>query len=324
MGFRELGILFTLSTIIIPALAIVASLACLLLARRAARRRAWVAVSVVLALVALAVIGLRIYAGNIEPHRLVVRKVVITTDKVQEPLRILHVSDIQSAHVGSQERKLVDLIRRLKPDIVFNTGDILQPVPPASFASEVPPLAKLLTSAHPPLGTYWVRGNLDGSLAAEEFDRATGMHLLENEGIEVNAKGAKLRVYGMGLKQSLSKGGRAQVREWLASSGPDEFNVLLVHYSGFLLKIDDLPVDLCLSGHLHGGQVRVPFIGPIITLDGFPRRWSRGFNRIGDLQANISAGVGCEHGPWLPSIRFNCPPEITVIELVPRAARAPD
>jgi hypothetical protein len=66
--------------------------------------------------------------SGIEPRRLVLRKVVIYTDKVERHVRIVHMSDVQSVSEGSYEREVFRRIKELKPDIVFHTGDLLQPV----------------------------------------------------------------------------------------------------------------------------------------------------------------------------------------------------
>ena len=76
-------------------------------------------------------------------------------------------------------------------------------------------------------------------------------------------------------------------------------------------------VDLCLAGHTHGGQVRIPGYGPIVTLSGLPRHMARGLNDWGKTRIHVSAGIGSEHIAGLPPIRIFCPPEMTLIVIVP-------
>ena len=78
------------------------------------------------------------------------------------------------------------------------------------------------------------------------------------------------------------------------------------------MGIRDIPVDLYLAGHTHGGQIRIPFGGPIIIPSRVPRSWARGFRELGATRLNVSAGIGCEHASRLPSMRLFCPPEMTV------------
>ena len=79
----------------------------------------------------------------------------------------------------------------------------------------------------------------------------------------------------------------------------------------------ELPIDLCLAGHTHGGQVWVPGYGPLVTDSAVPREWARGFRQIGLPFLNVSAGAGSNRFGGLPPMRFNCPTELTLIELVP-------
>ena len=87
------------------------------------------------------------------------------------------------------------------------------------------------------------------------------------------------------------------------------------------MGIRDIPVDLYLAGHTHGGQIRIPFGGPIIIPSRVPRSWARGFRELGATRLNVSAGIGCEHASRLPSMRLFCPPEMTVFSADRTAAR---
>ena len=97
-------------------------------------------------------LGLRVYATHIEPKRFVLRTVVIKTGKVDRAYRIVHIADIQSDAVGDHEARVFNRIRALRPDLILHTGDLLQPLPPASLASEIPKLAAIFRTLSPPLG----------------------------------------------------------------------------------------------------------------------------------------------------------------------------
>jgi len=93
--------------------------------------------------------------------------------------------------------------------------------------------------------------------------------------------------------------------------------VALGHRPDFALG--DVRADLLLAGHTHGGQVVLPFIGPPITLTAVPRSWASGRTELdGGRTLVVSRGVGMERG-YAPRLRFGCPPEILVIDLVPSA-----
>ena len=110
------------------------------------------------------------------------------------------------------------------------------------------------------------------------------------------------------------------IEPWLDQSDPNDFRILFGHSPNFALGVAESPIDLCLAGHTHGGQVNVPFYGPLVTYSEVPREWARGFRRIGIPYLNVSAGAGSNRRHGLPPIRFNCPTEMTLIELVPMRA----
>mgnify|MGYP003322050790 FL=1 len=76
--------------------------------------------------------------------------------------------------------------------------------------------------------------------------------------------------------------------------------------------------DLQISGHTHGGQIRIPFIGPLTIDSKIPKKWAQGFHKIGIPHLNVSAGAGSNHFNGLPSKRFNCPTEISDINVHPK------
>jgi predicted MPP superfamily phosphohydrolase len=104
--------------------------------------------------------------------------------------------------------------------------------------------------------------------------------------------------------------GNANLPLTLAGIPPEEPVILLVHEPDFALDAARFPVDLQLSGHSHGGQVRLPWLGaPVLPL--LARRYPWGLHRIGGLTLYTNVGIGTIGLP----IRFLCPPEITLITL---------
>jgi hypothetical protein len=269
--------------------------------------------------------SVRFYAGHVEAHWLVVRRVVIETPKVTQPVRILHVSDIQSDAVGKYEERVFARIRELRPDLIVHTGDLLQPVRPATLASEWPKIAALLRTLNPPGGVFHVMGDVDGWMNPEILAGAGPLRLLSAQETTVTQPGARLRIYGLAQEQDMRWfQSRAAIAQWRRKAAPDEFTILLGHHPDYVMGISDVPVDLCLAGHTHGGQIRIPFVGPIVTLSYVPRSWARGFRKVGVTRLNVSAGIGCEHASQLPSMRLFCPPEMTLIELRPAPTPAPN
>jgi len=264
--------------------------------------------------------ALRYYVTHVEPERLVLRTVRLETPKLTAPVRILHISDIQAGSIGAYEREIFRRIEALNPDLILNTGDYLQEVPPATFESELPKLVELIRTLNPPLGHYGVFGDTELELYRVPSEELKPLQLLSSRTATIPTAGGRLSLHGLSLYQSRKTAWAARTIEtWLEASDEDDFRILMGHSPDYAMGVGDMPVDLCLAGHTHGGQVRLPFFGPLTTYSEAPKEWSRGFRRIGFPYLNVSAGAGSNRRNGLPPIRFNCPTEMTLIKLVPLA-----
>ena len=113
------------------------------------------------------------------------------------------------------------------------------------------------------------------------------------------------------------QGDKSKIDKWLQNNS-DGFTIILGHASDYVLSIMDSDVDLCLAGHTHGGQVNLPFIGPLLNASNTPKSWAEGFRRFDHAALNVSSGIGSERAVGLPPIRLNCPPTITVFKIIGR------
>ena len=283
-----------------------------------ARRKGLVSVALLYAFFALDLLGLRYYVTSVEPQRLVVHHVRLETTKLTMPLRILHISDIQSGGITEYEVDLFAKIKTLEPDLIINTGDFLQVVPPATFESEFPKLLEMIRDVNPRLGTFAVYGDTERELYRYSPAQLAPLQILSSRSAQVDTGGGVINLHGLSLYQSKNQlWATRTVEDWLAQTNPGDFRIIFGHAPDYALKVVDLPVDLCLAGHTHGGQVRVPWHGPLVIDSEVPKEWSRGFRRIGIPYLNVSAGAGSNRFEGLPPMRFNCPTEMTLIELVP-------
>lgn len=309
---------YWLLTVVLPA-------SCLPVAAWFAVRRAWRWCGVV-AGVGAALVGFRVYATHIEPNRLVVRRVVVRSPGIDRPIRILHMSDIQCAEVGAFQERAFARAAELKADIVFHTGDMLQPQAPATWETETPKIARLWATLHPPLGKWNVLGDVDRAMAPQLLvsgpSAMGGLRTLSSADVALTAGATRLRILGLDPIQSHGGHGvSGRVSRFMReSTGTRDFNIVFGHGPDYVLGLSPgAPrIDLCLAGHTHGGQVRLPWYGPPVTLARVPRAWARGFTKRPGFRLNVSAGLGAERAYNLPPIRVNCPPEMTLIELLPK------
>lgn len=241
----------------------------------------------------------------IEPYRLTRRNVRITSSKIPDPLRLVFLTDTHVRSWGRMERALVDAVRRLKPDAVLMGGDY------ASFPAAAPAVRRLMTELASLAPTYGSRGNYElRKGGGADFFKDTGAVLLAGRGETLRVRGSTLSIFGA------DPGEEDVLRSLGKTASPGAFSIGLYHYADMCPETASLPYDLLLSGHTHGGQIRLPLVGALFSSSRAGREYARGVFRFGDKTACVSQGIGCiAHG--LPKMRFFCPPEIVVLELGP-------
>jgi predicted MPP superfamily phosphohydrolase len=194
-----------------------------------------------------------------------------------------------------------------KPDLILLAGDYLQ-VPWQIQPQLQSELNHFLHEIHfsAPMGTYAIQGNVDPPdwpAMFEDLDIATTSR---NRTFELR----EITLTCLGLRESFNQDLR------LSNSSPKKFHLVLGHAPNFALG--DIQADLLVAGHTHGGQVRLPLIGPMITHSSIPHTWAAGRTDLpGGGQLLVSRGIGMERG-YAPPLRFLCRPELTVIDLVPQ------
>lgn len=318
LGFRQIGEIYFANTVTMPAVVLVTSVVAFFFeCRRGSDRR--IALPSTCIALAFAAFSLRVYATHIEPFWLKVQHERIVSDKVDRPLRIVHVSDVQSSAVGSYEERVIQTIREAKPDLVVLTGDMLTPLPPRNYQTETGRMFALWDTVRPPLGKFVVEGDVDRAILKDLRAGAGGLQLLQSGDAVVTAGNCSIRLMGLDVKESRGTTSVIErVSKWRKVASPGDLTVLAGHAPDYILSMNELPIDLCLAGHCHGGQIRLPFYGPLKTLSRIPRNLAKGLHSIGNTRINVSGGVGCEHASGLPCIRLNCRPEFTVLDIVPR------
>ncbi len=248
------------------------------------------------------------YATLIEPFWIEVTRHRVKAP-VPSPLKIAHLTDIQTIGFGRRERAFLALLEAEKPDAIVVTGDTKDKRGTYAMCHRV------LSRLRAPLGVWLVRGNWEnwGPLAAEEeepFYRSAGVNLLLNASRPLTD-----RVWLIGLDDATS--GTPDLSAALHPVPADAFKILLQHSPFYFDRLDGQVdparrVDLILAGHTHGGQIRFPFIGAIW----FPRgcgRFSDGWFGKEGSRMYVSRGIGTS----ITTIRFLCRPELAIFTLEP-------
>lgn len=245
-----------------------------------------------------------LYANGIEARRLTLRRIELRSPKAgPEPVRLLHLSDIHVSRWGTMEERIVALARELKPDLILMTGDYSsdRPVP-----EDVCRLVREIGESAP---TYCTLGNAElRPPPYEKLIEAGPATWLLNETVERKVRGMRFRITGV------NPGEEEAVRRLGPSDSEGSYSICLYHYPDLVPELEALPYDLMLCGHTHGGQIRLPGIGALVTLSRAGRKYARGLFQKGSRSAFVSQGIGCESF-GLPRLRFLCPPEAVLITL---------
>lgn len=320
--FQYVYYTFYFHALVLPPLMIASGAGALIAIRRGARAGRWMKrLSAASLTLGVAIAGVSVWATQIEPEMLSVQYIEIPTPKLSKPLRVLHITDIQTPGVGEYEERAFAMMRETHPDLVIHTGDLLQPLPPETYDSQLPKIAALLETLDAPMGVYHVNGDVDyGIWGRRDLGGIGGMQMLYNEGLDLTAPGGEtVRLFCLELNESRYEGASIKwIRRWLGEGEDEDLTILGGHAPDYILEAQQFPIDLCLAGHTHGGQVRIPFFGPLVILSRVPRKLAMGFHEIGMTRINVSPGVGAEHVFGLPSIRINCPPSMTVFDFTPQ------
>ncbi len=259
-----------------------------------------------------------VYAFWIEPHHIHVTRQSLASPKWRTgtpPLRVLHVGDLHVERITGRERQLVELAHALHPDLILCSGDFL------SLSNVRDPEAwrdarAVLSRLSAPLGVFTVSGSPPVDVPEVVARLLDGLNIrwLRDEKITLGHCGQAVDIVGLNCTHRPSIDRAALAR--LLPDGCPNLTILLYHTPDLAPEAAPHGIDLQLSGHTHGGQVRLPFLGALYTASLYYKRYESGRRAVGGMTLYVTRGIGME-GKGAPRVRFLCPPEIILWEIGP-------
>jgi uncharacterized protein len=251
-----------------------------------------------------------IYIHKIEPNWLQVKQVNLTLPHLSPEFKGYRIVQITDIHAGdwlqqSQLERIVEMVNRQQPDLVVLTGDYVTRSP--KDGADI--LKSTLSKLHPRDRSLAVLGNHDyyaGGKAIAAILETAGIQVLENDVYSLKRGEATLHIAGVGSLMA----DKIDLDRVLAKLKDGEA-IMLAHEPDFVgTTATTGRFALQLSGHSHGGQVKIPFLRRKV-LPPYAKTYPSGLYRVGNMFQYTSRGVGMVK----PHVRFNCRPEITVLNL---------
>lgn len=271
----------------------------------------------------IAGIGGWIAVSVLESKKLSITSYEVPVD-LNQNIRIVQLTDLHNTEFGEDNQELIDTVASQSPDMIFMTGDMLN-----KDDENLDTICNLITSLNKIAPIYFSYGNHEEEwesifqINLKEDLTDAGAVVLDNEYIDLEVKGQQTRVggyYGYYRCPHMTTQDEIQKQKEITFAdnfeNTDRLKLLLCHIPTAWIDweyMDDYPVDVVFSGHYHGGQVRIPYIGGLYApyVEFFPE------NTIGMFEGEkatciLSSGLGSES--FIP--RVNNPAEVVVVDLV--------
>ena len=251
--------------------------------------------------------------GFFENTRLQVNSFPVNCRELPEAFhgfQIAHISDLHNTRFGADNENLLKLLADAQPDMIAITGDLID-----SRRTDLDVAVHFAEEATKIAPCYYVPGNHEAripefSQLAQRLTQA-GVTVLHNEAVSLEKDGAAITVAGV---YDPAFTGMGTFSKALSDLSAEECTLLLTHRPEFFDLYCQFGLDLVLSGHAHGGQFRIPFLGGILAPgQGFFPKYDAGLYTNGDTGMVVSRGLGNSAFPF----RLNNPPEVVLITLLP-------
>lgn len=229
--------------------------------------------------------------------------------------RIVHVSDLHNTEFGVNQEKLLDAVKNASPDLIAITGDLID-----SRRTDLLKAMDFVNGAVKIAPVYYVTGNhearIDEYLKLEEKMAEAGVVLLRDKGVTIERGEDFIRLLGLDDPSFMKKNDKIENSITLTDAklkdlmDENQYTILLSHRPELFNVYAAHSIDLILSGHAHGGQVRLPFVGGLVAPNqGLFPKYDEGIYEIGPSKMVVSRGLGNSIFP----VRINNRPELVVI-----------
>ncbi|PEC57014.1 phosphoesterase [Bacillus cereus] len=272
---------------------------------------------IILLIVTLISMSIFLYVQN---NVISITKVNIKSTKIPSTFKgfkILQISDLHNKKFGDNQETLIQKVKVENPDIIVITGDLIDS---KSYDAEVSmELIRELVKEYP---IYFVTGNHEKwSGKYNDLEKELKKHhvtVFRNEHITIQKEEQKINLLGIDDPEFVTgnrdKGNvvKDEISKAKFEMQPDTFNILLSHRPEFLTEYANEKIDLVLSGHAHGGQIRLPFIGGLVAPNqGVFPTYTAGLYEIQNTSMVVSRGLGNS----IISQRIFNRPELVVVQL---------
>lgn len=260
----------------------------------------------------------------VDGNRFVIREYTVETDKIDKEYKLALLADLHNKTYGDDNCKLLDAVDRVNPDMVLCAGDIMTTKPKYSLEiarSLMTNLASKYTVFYG-IGNHEYRMKLYREYYKDAFESYTsdlqnaGIHVLDNESVKTD----DFCITGLSIDREYYKRFQKTVMETsyltdtIGAPSADKYHILIAHNPEYFEQYAEWKADLVVSGHIHGGIMRLPVLGGVISPKPvlFPK-YDGGIFKKNKTTMVLSRGLGMHTLP----IRIFNPAELVVIHLLP-------
>ncbi len=259
----------------------------------------------IILIIIIAVIITLIISNYISCNTIETSSYIVKSDKIPNEFnnfKILQLSDMHNKYYGENQNELIEKIDEVNPNIIVITGDMV-----SSKDTDYTNFFEVIENISNKYDIYYILGNHEEDLSNENINKIitkleeNNVNILNNEMQSITIGDACINIYGLS-KQFKTKNGIIQNIEvmdnLLNNIDTKSFNILLVHNPLYFEEYEKYNVDLVLSGHVHGGIIRLPILGGMLSpnVSFFPK-YNKGEYVINNSKLIVSAGIGIGRMP---------------------------